>query len=461
MTHWVNFQETITTYGLLATWTCLASVGHLGVLTQNALLLSQHGDPGWSRLNTGDDKPTWEENLRGERARPYGCQQSNAFKPEVIPGISIGDVVFAELDIALLRHRQTKRKIAIYWKAKWNEIEEEMKRKWKKTMNYWLPKMLRVMLKPCLKHSRLAYSQPSPSSSLTEQLHPWTDHPGSQEELNFWMPGITYTRKYKETTPTLAKKRWNPARKPYTKQQRSIPGLTQKMYSQNLTITLTIKQTLVLHQTQENWLHRYSPHERNWHTERLSQRTGWYSQCPIQCSVVTKDSPSDFSDHTWWRSNKQYPNIDDRHIYRGHREIAARTEPAQIHGSRQSSLKSSKAPGLYNCPLSAADIPEISRHWSVLFLIYINDLPEEVHGPVCLFADGTIMYVTMTGGKRCCFPPTRSWLGGKVANEVPSPEMHSPSNYLKQVYENSNYLKQVYENFQLLTSQPYPKVRNW
>ena len=52
----------------------------------------------------------------------------NTFKPEVIPGISVPDVVFAELDIALLRRRQTKRKIPIYQKAKWNEIKEEMKK---------------------------------------------------------------------------------------------------------------------------------------------------------------------------------------------------------------------------------------------------------------------------------------------------------------------------------------------
>ena len=28
-------------------------------------------------------------------------------------------------------------------------------------------------------------------------------------------------------------------------------------------------------------------------------------------SVFTKDSPTDFSDHSRWRNNKQYPNIDD------------------------------------------------------------------------------------------------------------------------------------------------------
>ena len=32
-------------------------------------------------------------------------------------------------------------------------------------------------------------------------------------------------------------------------------------------------------------------------------------------SVFTEDSPTDFSDHTRWRNNKQYPNIDDIEIF--------------------------------------------------------------------------------------------------------------------------------------------------
>ena len=54
---------------------------------------------------------------------------TSSLRPEALPVISVNsDVVFPELDIALLRHRQTKRNLPIYQKAKFHEIEEELKK---------------------------------------------------------------------------------------------------------------------------------------------------------------------------------------------------------------------------------------------------------------------------------------------------------------------------------------------
>ena len=59
-------------------------------------------------------------------------------------------------------------------------------------------------------------------------------------------------------------------------------------------------------------------------------------------------------------------------------------------------------------------IPQGTVLGPLLFLLFINDLPNNIKSSVRLFADGWVLY---TSGKlrRCCATPARSWLSTYIS----------------------------------------------
>ena len=53
---------------------------------------------------------------------------SKVQRVEVIPGIADHDIVFTEIDLSPVIHRQTPRQIPLYKKAKWDNMRKDIKK---------------------------------------------------------------------------------------------------------------------------------------------------------------------------------------------------------------------------------------------------------------------------------------------------------------------------------------------
>ena len=264
-------------------------------------ILADHG------LTQVIDKPTREENMLDLMAVNNPTLLN---RTEIIPGISDDNVVFAELDIAPLRQRQTKRKIPIYGKAKWEEIDEEMKKTHElltaqnaesdvETMWETFKTSLQSAISQFIPH-RTASSQDRPPwiTRKIKKLLNARNHLHKKIQRN-----NTSTRKEKmKSLKKTIHKATKEAHWSYT--ENLLTESENNSHNKKLWNFIKHRKTnsVDIAPLKENGVLKDSPKEK---AEILNAQFS---------SVFTKDSPTDFSDHTQWRNNKQYPNTDDIEI---------------------------------------------------------------------------------------------------------------------------------------------------
>ena len=253
------------------------------------------------------DKPTREENTLDLLAVNNPTLLN---RTEVIPGISDHDVVFAELDVAPRRHKQVKRRVPIYRRAEWSRIEEVMMETHQEIQAQSKDSDIETMWDTFKSRLSSAVSNFVPHRSASARDRP---------------PWITLkVKKLIQARNRLSKKLKNKSTGSRQEKLKSLKKAIQKAtkeaywsYTETIITESETKSnnkklwTFIKHKKtdsvdiaplKENGLLKDSPKDQ---TEILNNQFS---------SVFTTDSPSDFPDHTPFKNNKKYPDIEDIYI---------------------------------------------------------------------------------------------------------------------------------------------------
>ena len=244
------------------------------------------------------DKPTREENELDLMAVNNPALRNRI---EVIPGISDHDVVFSELDIPPLRHRQTKRKIPIYGKAKWNEINEEMKKTYELVTAQNAESDIKTMWETFKTSLQSAISQFIPHRTASSQDRP----PWITRKIKKLLNARNHLHKkiQRNNTNTRKEKMKSPKKTIHKATKEAYWSYTENLLTESENNSHNKKKNFgtikhrktdsvdIVH-LEENGVLKDSPKEK---AEILKAQFS---------SVFTKDSSTDFLDHARWRNNK-------------------------------------------------------------------------------------------------------------------------------------------------------------
>ena len=252
------------------------------------------------------DKPTREENTLDLLAVNNPTLLN---RTEVIPGIS-DHVVFAELDVAPRRHKQVKRRVPIYRRAEWSKIEEVMMETHQE-------------IQAQSKDSDVETTWDTFKSRLSSAVSNFVPHRSTSARDR--PPWITLkVKKLIQARNRLSKKLKNKSTGSRQEKLKSLKKAIQKAtkeaywsYTETIITESETKSnnkklwTFIKHKKtdsvdiaplKENGLLKDSPKDQ---AEILNNQFS---------SVFTTDRPSDFPDHTPFKNNKKYPDIEDIHI---------------------------------------------------------------------------------------------------------------------------------------------------
>ena len=230
---------------------------------------------------------------------------------DVIPGISDHDIVYAELDIAPQKRTQTKRKIPIYSKAKWNKIEDEMRKTLKEIQNLNIDVANEVnFLWDTFKSNLLrAVQQFVPHrTSTTRDRPPWITSEVKKllQKRNRLFKKVKQnpTDKRKEKLRSLKRKITKATKEAYWSYTENLITETDSQSNKKLWTFIKHKKTdsINIAPLKVNDTVKDTPREK---AEALNKQFS---------SVFTEDNPLDFHNLTPWQRDLQYPTIADIEI---------------------------------------------------------------------------------------------------------------------------------------------------
>ena len=192
-----------------------------------------------------------------------------------------------------MRHRHRKWKIPIYGKAKWEEIDEEMKKTHELLTAQNAENDVETMWETFKTSLQSAISQFIPHRTASSQDRP----PWITRKIKKLLNVRNHLHKKMQRNTNTGKEKMKSLKKTIHKATKKHTGLTLKIYSQNLKITSHNKKlwNFIKHKKpdsvdisplKENGVLKDSPKEK---AEILNAQFS---------SVFTKNSPTDFSDHS-------------------------------------------------------------------------------------------------------------------------------------------------------------------